>query len=86
MQNVNQLEQREKDGAITINKLKETASALNMKFVYGFIPNEGSLQKLYEKRMEQLASENEMKTSNSDEFEDEENQDESFFNLLQRKK
>ncbi len=86
MQNVNQLEQREKDGAITINKLKETASALNMKLVYGFIPNEGTLQKLYEKRAEQLASESEMKTSNSDEFEDDEKQDESFFNLLQRKK
>ena len=36
-------EKREKDGFITIKSLKEIARALDMQLVYGFVPNDGSL-------------------------------------------
>jgi transcriptional regulator with XRE-family HTH domain len=37
-QSVAQLEKRERDGAVTIRKLKEIAGAMNCRLVYGFIP------------------------------------------------
>ena len=72
-QNINQLEKREKNGTITLNKLRETASALNMKFVYGFIPQEGSLEKMIEKRAIKIANEIVLRTSHSMKLEDQEN-------------
>ena len=42
-QNINQLEQREIEGSISIQKLKDVAEALEMNFVYAFIPKDGSL-------------------------------------------
>lgn len=75
-QSINQLEQREKDGTITINKLKKIASVLNMKFVYGFIPKEDSLEKMIEKRAEIIAKEIVMKTSHNMKLENQKNSDE----------
>ena len=75
-QSINQLEQREKDGAITIDKLREIASALNMKLVYGFVPNDNSLEKMIEKRATEIATEIVMKTSHNMKLENQENSNE----------
>ena len=75
-QSINQLEQREKDGTITVNKLKKIASMLNMKIVYGFIPKEDSLEKMIEKRAEIIAKEIVMKTSHNMKLENQENSNE----------
>ena len=40
---IQKIEEREASGQITINKLKDVAQALDMKFVYGFVPNDGSI-------------------------------------------
>ena len=72
-QNINQFEQREKDGSITIQKLKEVAEALDMKFVYTFLPKDGSLEKLIEKRANKVAKEIVMRTSHTMKLEDQEN-------------
>jgi predicted DNA-binding mobile mystery protein A len=53
----NETEKREMDGSITIRKLKEVAQAMDMQFVYGFIPKEGSLKAMIEKRAEEIARE-----------------------------
>jgi predicted DNA-binding mobile mystery protein A len=54
-QGVKDIERREKDGSITINALKDTAAALDMQLVYGFIPKEETLEKTIEKRARQTA-------------------------------
>jgi predicted DNA-binding mobile mystery protein A len=46
-QSLTDIERREKDGSITIKALREAARALDMQLVYGFVPNDGSLELLY---------------------------------------
>ena len=54
-QSVKEIEVREKNGTISIKVLMQTAAALNMRFVYGFIPAEKTLEGMIEKRAEELA-------------------------------
>lgn len=75
-QNINQFELREKDGTISIQKLREVANAMDMEFVYTFIPKDGSLKKLIEKRANQVAQEIVMRTSHTMKLEDQENTEE----------
>lgn len=54
-QSVKEIEEREKNGTISIKILKQAAAALNMKFVYGFIPSEKTLEGMIERKAEELA-------------------------------
>jgi predicted DNA-binding mobile mystery protein A len=54
-QSVKEIEEREKNGTISIKVLKQVAAALNMKFVYGFIPQEKTLEKMLDARAEKFA-------------------------------
>ena len=54
-QSVKEIEQREKRGTISLKVLNHVASALDMKFVYGFIPKDKSLANMVEKRALELA-------------------------------
>ena len=49
------LEEREASGTITIKYLNDVALALDMKFVYGFVPKSGSFEKLVEIKAKELA-------------------------------
>lgn len=51
-----QLELREKQGAVTLKSLNDIAASLDMKFVYGFVPKEGSLIKMIEDRASIVAN------------------------------
>ena len=64
-QGVKKLEEREKDGSITIKRLFEVGKALDMTFVYGFIPNDGSISHMIEKRLEKAASKKKEETVSS---------------------
>ena len=75
-QGVSDMENREKDGSITIKALKEIARALDMQLVYGFVPNDGSLDSLIEKRAIELATEIVQRTSNTMKLEDQSNSQE----------
>jgi len=75
-QGVSDMENREKDGSITIKALKEIARALDMQLVYGFVPNDGSLDSLIEKRAIELATEIVQRTSNTMKLEDQGNSQE----------
>jgi predicted DNA-binding mobile mystery protein A len=55
-QGVMDIEKREKEGAITIKSMKEIAKAMDMQFVYGFVPNEGSLEQMIETRALEIAT------------------------------
>ena len=72
-QSVKEIELREADKRITLEKLIEVASALNLHFVYGFIPKYGSLEKMIEKRAYEIAEQIVLKTSHSMALEDQEN-------------
>lgn len=72
-QSVQDMERREKDGTISIKSLKETAHALDMQLVYGFVPKDGSLEKLIERKAKELAMQIVLRTSNSMKLEDQEN-------------
>ncbi len=85
MQNINQLEKREKEGTITINKLKEVAAALEMKFVYGFLPNDITLENMIEKNAQKIATEIVMKTSHNMKLENQENTNERLQNAIRNR-
>jgi predicted DNA-binding mobile mystery protein A len=72
-QGILDIEKREKDGSITIKSLKEIARALDMQLVYGFVPNDGSLELLIERKAKELATQIVMRTNNTMKLEDQEN-------------
>jgi len=72
-QGVMDMENREKEGSITIRSLREIARAMDMELVYGFVPNEGSLDDLIEKRATELATQIVMRTANTMKLEDQAN-------------
>lgn len=74
-QSVQELEKREQEGTITLKTLKEVAKAMEIQLVYGFIPNQGSLEALIEKKASELATRIVMRTSNSMKLENQQNSD-----------
>ncbi len=72
-QSAQEIEQREKDGSLTIKSLREAARALDMQLVYGFVALDGSLEDLIDRRAKELATQIVMRTSNSMKLEDQEN-------------
>jgi len=72
-QSAQNLEKREMNGAVTIKALEEAAKAMDMKLVYGFVPIEGSVESLIEKKAKKLATEIVMRTSGNMKLEDQEN-------------
>lgn len=52
---IQKIEEREATGQITINKLKNVGNALDMQFVYGFVPKDGSIEQLIRLKAEKLA-------------------------------
>ena len=75
-QGIYDLEHREKSGAITIKTLREVAKVLDMNLVYGFVPNDGSLELLVERRAMELAKQIVLRSSQSMRLEGQENSDE----------
>jgi predicted DNA-binding mobile mystery protein A len=67
------IERREKEGTITIKLLKEVGRVLDMHFVYGFIPKDGSLDALIERRAAELATQIVLRTANTMELENQGN-------------
>jgi predicted DNA-binding mobile mystery protein A len=72
-QSVHDIERREKDGSVSIKALREAARALDMQLIYGFVPNDGSLEALIDRKAKELATQIVQHTSNSMKLEDQEN-------------
>lgn len=84
-QNINQLEQREKDGSISLQKLRDAAEALDCYLVYAIIPKNGSLKKMIEERAGEIAKDIVMRTSQSMKLEDQENSSERINKAIKDK-
>jgi len=69
-QSVKEMEEREKNGSISLIVLRHFGKSMDMKLVYGFIPKQKSLEKLVEERAAELAEEIVTRTSISMELED----------------
>jgi predicted DNA-binding mobile mystery protein A len=74
-QGVQDMERREKNGSITIKSLREVAKALDMQLVYGFVPMDGTLEKLIERKAKEVATQIVLRTSNTMKLEDQANTD-----------
>jgi predicted DNA-binding mobile mystery protein A len=84
-QSANEMEKREADDSISLNGLKKFAEAMDMKFVYGFVPNDGSLEKVVEKRAYQIAKEIVGRTSVNMNLEDQKNTEERLKKAVQER-
>lgn len=54
-QSVKEIEDRERNDAVSIKVMKQVGQALGMKFVYGFIPSEKNLDAMIQKRAREMA-------------------------------
>lgn len=54
-QNVQRLEKSEQEKSITLKSLQDLANAMDMKLVYGFVPKDGTLDALIERKAAKLA-------------------------------
>lgn len=72
-QSAQALEEREKEGAITLKSLRQAADALDMQLVYGFVPKDGTLEALIDRKAKELAKKIVLRTSTSMVLEDQEN-------------
>ena len=84
-QAVMDIEKREKEGAITIRSMQEIAKALDMKFVYGFVPNDGNLELMIEKRSIEIARKIVQRTSTTMKLEDQSNSKERLEKAIQER-
>ena len=84
-QAVMDIEKREKGGAITVKSMQEIAKALDMKFVYGFVPNDGNLELMIEKRSIEIARKIVQRTSTTMKLEDQSNSKERLEKAIQER-
>lgn len=81
-QSVKEIEERERDKSLTLKRLIEVAEALNLRFVYGFVPKDSSMENLIEKRATEVAREIVMRTSHTMSLEDQQNSDARLQNAI----
>ena len=84
-QSIQEIEKREKEGSITLKSLKEVAGAMDMQLVYGFVPNDGSLNALIDRKAKDLAKQIVMRTSNTMKLEDQENSTQRLENAIRER-
>ena len=69
-QGVKNIEDSESKGSISINSLKEVGEALDLKFVYGFVPKNGTIDNLVTIKAEKLAQKIVLRTNQNMKLED----------------
>ena len=84
-QSASEIEQRERDGSITLRSLKEAARILDMTLVYGFVPSDGSLEALIDRKARELAKKIVERTSTTMKLEDQENSPERIKKAIEER-
>jgi predicted DNA-binding mobile mystery protein A len=72
-QNVQAIENREQEGTLSLKTLRDVARVMDMKLVYGFVPTDGSLETLINRKATEAATKIVMRTSASMKLEGQEN-------------
>ncbi len=84
-QSAKEIEEREKNGTVSLTVLRQVGAALDMKLVYGYIPRAGSLEKMIENRAKEIAEEIVRRTSASMVLEDQGNTETRLRKAIQEK-
>ena len=84
-QSIQETELREKEGTVSIKLLKNVANALDMELVYGFVPKDGSLDELINRKAQKLAREIVLRTSNTMKLEEQENSEERIKKAIEER-
>lgn len=71
-QGAKRIEESEAAGTLTIKSLKEVGNALEVKFVYGFVPIDGSIDSLLDRKARILAEKIILRTNHNMMLEDQE--------------
>lgn len=71
-QGAKKIENSEVAGSITLRSLNEVGKAMDMKFVYGFVPIDGSIEQLIERKSRALAEKIILRTNHNMMLEDQE--------------
>lgn len=69
-QGVRKIEESEANGTITLNTLKEVATALELKLVYALVPKDGTIDDLIQVKAEKLARKIVLRTNQNMKLED----------------
>ncbi|MEY2595311.1 MAG: hypothetical protein RI965_583 [Bacteroidota bacterium] len=72
-QSIQEIEQREIKDTVSIKTLKDVAHAMDMHFVYGFVPKDGSLNELINRKAKELAQQIVLRTEQSMKLENQQN-------------
>ena len=75
-QSVKELEIREKSGNVTLDALDKAGKAMNMRLVYGFIPEDGSINEMITHRARAVATQVVKRTHMTMKLEGQENSEE----------
>ena len=67
---IQKIEEREATGQISVNKLRDVGKALDMQFIYGFVPKDGTIENLINIRAEKLARKIVLRTNQNMKLED----------------
>ena len=84
-QSVKEIEEREKAGTISINVLRQFGKSLNMKFIYGFIPEKESISEMVKQRALEIAKEIVMRTSVNMSLEEQKNSEKRLRKAIKEK-
>ncbi len=77
-QGAQNIEKSEALGAISLKSMREIGRVLDMKFVYGFVPADGSIENLVNRKAEELAKKIVLRTSQNMKLENQGNSDEQL--------
>ncbi len=69
-QGVRKIEESEANGTITLNTLKEVATAIELKLVYALVPKDGTIDDLIQIKAEKLAQKIVLRTNQNMKLED----------------
>lgn len=69
-QSAQEIEARERKGTVTLKTLRQVASALDMRLVYGFVPRDGSFETMIERQARKVAAEIVTRTDHTMKLED----------------
>ncbi len=69
-QGVKRIEESEANGTITLNSLSEVANAMDLKFIYGLVPKEGTIDDFINTKTEKLARKIVLRTNQNMRLED----------------
>ncbi|MFN5706000.1 MAG: mobile mystery protein A [bacterium] len=77
-QGAKRIEESEAAGSISIKSMKEIGEHLNMKFVYGYVPYDGSIDNLINRKAEELAKKIVLRTNQNMKLENQGNSEDTI--------